>query len=366
MRTDPIESSAADVVENLNMKIAIVLIPVVLLVLSASRQPGLEVERKANLSEYNFFKGKLSELTPEEGVLMYDVNTTLFSNYAEKLRFIKFPVGEAAVYNDTAAFDLPVGTILIKNFYYYNDFRDLSKGRRILETRLLVHQPKGWEAWPYIWKEDQSEAVYDPAGETTNITYVDAKGKKKSTLYAIPNRNQCKGCHVSDSRMKPIGITARQLNKSISSGAGPALTNQLDHWVKHGSLTGLTSLEKVPKLKVWNDPASGTVDERARAYLDANCGHCHSPKGPANTSGLFLDIFETRSSHLGVNKTPVAAGRGAGDLRFDIVPGSPDQSILVYRMKTNDPAIAMPEIGREQIHAEGVALIEEWIRSSKF
>jgi hypothetical protein len=62
----------------------------------------------------------------------------------------------------------------------------------------------------------------------------------------------------------------------------------------------------------------------------------------------------------------VAAGRGSGSLRYDIVPGHPNQSILLYRMKTNDPAIAMPEIGREQIHEEGVALIEEWIRKNSF
>jgi hypothetical protein len=112
--------------------------------------------------------------------------------------------------------------------------------------------------------------------------------------------------------------------------------------------------------------STGDLNARARAYLDVNCGHCHSRQGPANTSGLFLDIQEKNSSHLGVNKTPVAAGRGAGDLKFDIVPGQPQNSILIYRMKTNDPAIAMPEIGREQVHKEGVALIEEWIRKNSF
>jgi hypothetical protein len=131
-------------------------------------------------------------------------------------------------------------------------------------------------------------------------------------------------------------------------------------------IDGLYEPSTAPKLAVWDDASTGDLNSRARAYLDANCGHCHSRQGPANTSGLYLDITEKDVSHLGVNKTPVAAGRGAGDLQFDIVPGQPQNSILVYRMKTNDPAIAMPEIGREQVHKEGLALIEEWIRKYSF
>lgn len=347
------------------MKRAILFALAVVLVFSSSMtRRAAVVEKKEKLSEYGFFKGEISALVPADDVIAYDVNTPLFSNYAEKVRFIRFPEGSPAVYNDSSAFDMPVGTILIKNFLYPADFRDPAKGRRILETRLLVRLEKGWDAWPYIWNQEQSEAIYDPAGESASVDYIDGKGKKESTLYAIPNKNQCKGCHVSDGKMMPIGITARQLNRDVLV-RGEKI-NQLTYWTRGKFLSGFHSPEKSPRLAVWDDPRSGTLNERARAYLDANCGHCHSSKGPANTSGLLLDVFETRSIHLGVNKTPVAAGRGAGSLKFDIVPGKPDESILVFRMKTTDPAIAMPEIGREQIHSEGVALIEEWIRSGKF
>jgi hypothetical protein len=134
-------------------------------------------------------------------------------------------------------------------------------------------------------------------------------------------------------------------------------------WVESGILTDLPiDRNLIPKLSDFNQPSSGTLDERARSYLDINCGHCHNRLGPASTSGLFLDIYEKEKSHLGILKSPVAAGRGSGNLQYDIVPGQPQNSILVFRMKALDPSIAMPEIGREQIHAEGVALIEEWIR----
>lgn len=318
--------------------------------------------REDKLSSYHFFTGELSQLTPGEGVIPYDVNTPLFSNYAEKSRFVKFPQGTSVAYNDTEAFDFPEGTILIKNFYYPNDFRKPEKGRKILETRLLVNEPDGWMAYPYIWNEDQTDAFYDPAGETRSISYVNRTGKKITAPYVIPNKNQCKGCHIKEGVMKPIGTSARQLNRDYNYQNGPR--NQLEYLNSLGILTNLPQSQ--PRLAVWNDPSTGNLNERARAYLDANCGHCHSHSGPANTSGLFLDIFETNPAKLGVNKAPVAAGRGAGNLQFDIVPGEPHNSILIYRMKTNDPAIAMPEIGREQVHQEAVDLLQEWIRKNAF
>ena len=322
------------------------------------------IQRLDKLSEYGFFKGNLKLLDPVESVIPYTLNTPLFSNYAEKLRFVRLPVGGKATFNDSVAFEFPEGTVLIKNFYFHTDFRNPAKGRRILETRLLVNLATGWEAWPYIWNDGQTEAYYDPAGETKAVTYTNHSGKKITTPYVVPNKNQCKGCHIRSQKMVPIGPSARQMNGDLDYKAGRK--NQLIFWKENGLIQGLGGLDNVPKLAVWDDPSTGNLDKRARAYLDVNCAHCHSRSGPANTSGLFLDVLEKGASHLGVNKSPVAAGRGSGNLKFDIVPGSPQQSILLFRMKTNDPAIAMPEIGREQVHIEGVSLIEEWIRNNSF
>lgn len=319
-------------------------------------------EVREKLSEYHFFSGRLADLHPEAGVYPYNVNTPLFSNYAEKSRFFRLPGGKAIGYRDSAVFEFPEGTVLIKNFYYPRDFRKPEKGRTLLETRLLVHESDGWQAYPYIWNEAQTEAYYDPAGETRQVRYVNESGKKVATPYVIPNKNQCKGCHLNNGAMVPIGPSARQLNRADDLTG----KNQLLHWREQNLLAGMPAAGGLPPGVVWNDPATGTLNARARAYLDANCAHCHSRYGPANTSGLFLDVYQDNLTHLGVNKSPVAAGRGAGDLRFDIVPGEPGKSILVFRMRTNDPAIAMPEIGREQVHAEGVALIEAWIKANTF
>ena len=99
-------------------------------------------------------------------------------------------------------------------------------------------------------------------------------------------------------------------------------------------------------------PRTGPVEERARAYLDVNCGHCHNPTGLARTSGLYLDIHEMDPARYGVCKPPVAAGQGSGGRRSTSCPASPTSSILVYRMESIEPGVAMPELGRQTVHDE--------------
>ncbi|MEM7371041.1 MAG: SO2930 family diheme c-type cytochrome [Bacteroidota bacterium] len=316
------------------------------------------------LSEYGFFAGNIADQIPEEGVVPYDLNTPLFSDYAEKLRFVKLPEGEAVPYNETEVLNFPVGTVLIKTFYYHTDERKPAKGRNLLETRLLIHEEDGWTAIPYHWDDKQTDAFLEVAGDTKDIKWTDASGKKRKLAYSMPNMNQCKGCHSYDGAMRPIGPSARQLNGDFEYREGTA--NQLDSWAKRDILTDLPEEQaEIPRIAVWNDPSTGSLDQRARAWLDINCAHCHNPHGPANTSGFFLDIHQTDLGALGVNKTPVAAGRGSGGFLYDIHPGKPEKSILIHRMESVDPGVMMPEVGRKLVHEEGLALIKDWIREMK-
>lgn len=330
-----------------------------LLALTPSRQPMLPEK----LSEYNLFRGNMADQQPAEGVLPYRLNTPLFSDYAEKLRFVKVPAGQTVAYNADSVLQFPVGTILAKTFYYPNDFRNPAKGRRLMETRLLIHEETGWKAYPYIWNDAQTDAILEVAGDQKLVSWMDAVGKKQQVTYTIPNMNQCKGCHVSGNRMTPIGPSARQLNgEQAYAGASE---NQLTHWQKAGLLTDVPELGKVPKAPVWNDPATGSVADRARTWLDINCAHCHSTNGPARTSGLDLSVRQTNPTLMGIHKTPVAAGRGSGGHQFDIVPGHPEQSILIYRLESTDPGVMMPELGRKLTQPESLELVKEWIKSLK-
>src|SRR5690606_2983852 len=105
------------------------------------------------------------------------------------------------------------------------------------------------------------------------------------------------------------------------------------------------------------------LEQRARTYLEINCAHCHQRGGSGDTSGLFLTADEPSPTRLGVCKPPVAAGRGTAGHRFSIVPGAPEQSILVSRIKSTEVGVLMPELGRSRVHEEGLALVSAWIAS---
>lgn len=319
---------------------------------------------KARLSEYGFFSGVLSDQVPAEGIIPYSLNTPLFSDYAEKSRFLVLPPGARARYNPKEVFDFPVGTTLIKTFYFPNDFRNPSKGKQLIETRLLIHETSGWKALTYVWDKDQKDAHLEVAGETVDVSYTYLDGKKYRHKFLVPNLNQCKGCHSFNEKLLPIGPSARQLNGPFIGWAQPASEqNQLLAWKDRGILDGLPDLPDVGKVPAWHDPGSGTLNERARAWLDINCAHCHRPEGPANTSGLNLSIHNVDSTLLGINKTPVAAGRGSGGRKYDITKGKPDESILLYRMESKDPGVMMPELGRTVSHREGIEVIKAWIKA---
>ncbi|MEM6805389.1 MAG: SO2930 family diheme c-type cytochrome, partial [Bacteroidota bacterium] len=316
---------------------------------------------KMRLSEYGFFQGKVAEHIPAKGVLPYQLNTPLFSDYAEKLRFVQLPDGATVPYNDQEVLDFPVGTTIIKTFYYPVDARKPAKGRQLLETRLLIHHEEGWEALAYHWDDEQTDAYLEVAGGKKKVAWINEAGKKQKLEYSMPNVNQCKGCHSYEGAMRPIGPSVRQLNGDFPYETGKM--NQLDKWEEVAWLAGLAAKEDRPQIAVWNDPNSGSLDARARAWLDINCAHCHNPKGPASTSGFFLDIHQEDPAVYGVLKTPVAAGRGSGEREYDIQPGDANESILFYRIDSDDPGIMMPELGRKLIHKEGVDLIRDWINA---
>lgn len=305
----------------------------------------------------------------------YELNTPLFSDYAHKLRTVWMPPGSRAGYRDDGPFEFPVGTIISKTFFYpsagdgtvaRHDAERTALTRRIgfsrnrvLETRLLVRYEAGWKALPYVWNAGQTDAVLALAGDVVNLAFDD---DGESFHYVVPDANQCAGCHVTNHTarvLEPIGPRAWQLNRVVS--VDETRHAQLAYWADAGLVDRVP--DELPAGIDASDGTSGSLADRARAYLASNCAHCHNAHGPADTSALDLSLTAIDGRDIGVCKPPVAVGRGSGDRPYDITPGRPDASILVYRMQHTDPAIAMPELGRGVVHAEGVALVAEWIAS---
>jgi uncharacterized repeat protein (TIGR03806 family) len=296
----------------------------------------------AHLSDYAFFTD-LKTRAPAPRLLPYNLETPLFSDYAEKERYLYLPAGTQAKYDAQRPLDLPVGAALIKTFGYR-----ANGAFKPLETRVLLHRAGGWTPIPYVWNADGSDADIKRAGTRIPVSFTDPSGEAHSISYAVPNQNQCKDCHGLAGQVTPIGVKIRYLNHA----------GQLERMLAAGMLDRLPG--DAPSVARWDD-TSAPVDARARAWLEINCAHCHNPQGAASNSGLFLDLARTDPEQRGLFKRPTAAGRGAGTRDFDIVPGDPDASILLYRMESTDPGIAMPELGRATIHKEGVALIRDWI-----
>ena len=314
----------------------------------------------SNLTAYGLFVGDGSTQQPTEGVIPYDLNTPLFSDYTSKHRFIKLPAGASAKYHESEPFDFPVGTVIAKTFAMRLDHTDPNSKERLLETRILEHRPEGWVGLPYVWNADQTEAVLRRVGAMVDVRWVHNDGVERTNNYIIPNMNQCKGCHKVGRPMLPIGPRARHLNREFAYDHGSE--NQLAYWSRVGALTGAPSADEAPRLAVWDDPATGTVAERARAWLEINCAHCHNEDGPASNAGLDLMAHQRAPVKYGVFKSPAAAGPGSGGLSYDIVPGKPDESILLYRIASTEPQVMMPELGKRLVHTESLELIRQWIR----
>ncbi|WP_323846906.1 SO2930 family diheme c-type cytochrome [Microbulbifer magnicolonia] len=352
----------------------------------APRQQVTVYERDAvpeRLSDWHIVEVIDGELTPNSGVTPYDLNTALFTDYAHKLRTVWMPAGTSAKYGDER-FDYPVGTVLSKTFYYpkdasgavlrTDDYRnDYVEGRagealdldnvRLMETRLLVKRADGWQALPYVWNAEQTEATLEIAGDASRLQLVSAAGDSSAFTYVVPDANQCAGCHAdnhTEKSIKPLGPRARHLNKDYAYASG--VQNQLLHWQQIGYLSDMPEFAAIPRNADYADTGL-PLEERARAYLDINCGHCHNPSGAADTSGLMLAHNEEDRRRLGLCKPPVAAGTGSGNRLFAIVPGEPDKSILNFRVESTDPGAMMPELGRSLVHEEGTALLREWIAS---
>lgn len=292
----------------------------------------------ALLSEFGFFANAPQQL-PAKGVVPYRLQTPLWSDGADKLRFLYLPKGTRARAEGDGLIDLPIGAALIKTFKLEG---------RLIETRVLLRRADGWLALPYQWNAEQTEARLVLAGARLPLTT--PAGDRIS--YAIPNKNQCKECHALSGAVVPLGPKARNLSHEW-----------LAAWVKAGKLDKLPLVER--RVPVWEERAKVPLDAAARGYLDANCAHCHNPAGSASNSGLDLRWEQRTPVSYGVLKRPTAAGRGSGGLDFDIKPGDPDHSILAYRMGSLEGGISMPEIGRSSHDREGEALVRAWIAEMK-
>lgn len=308
------------------------------------------------LSEYNFFEGDISDLNPVYGVLPYDLNSALFSDYANKKRFVWMPKDSTSKYvNDYTSLDFPVGTILIKNFYYDNVLPNMNT--KIIETRLMIKLEDDWTFANYEWNEAQSDATFTTQSKFVSFDW-ELNGITKSVNYKIPGFPECFTCHNKYGTPLPIGPKPQNINRDYLYSDGTK--NQLVKWVEQGYLDANFPSE-INSLVNWDDETQ-PLDLRVRSYFDINCAHCHSDESYCEYASMRFEFNKTQDiNNLGVCVESVFYINPS--ITHIVKPGSVENSALFFRINSDEDQYKMPLIGRTINHDEGINLIEEWINS---
>lgn len=280
---------------------------------------------------------------PCDCMIPYDVNVSFWSDGADKERWLAIPDNQSIRVEEGGHLDLPVGTVLMKQFRLQG---------KLIETRLLVrHLDGGWAGYSYEWSESQSDASLLPAGKVKNVNGQD---------WLYPSRAQCLQCHTAAAG-RSLGTEILQLNRLFTYPSTNRRANQLATMNHIGLLQPplAQSPENLPALPSLDDE-SQTVEARARAYLHANCANCHQPGGSGRGNMDFR--YQTDAAEMQIcDVLPELGNLGINGARL-LAPGSPAKSIILVRMQSLDFS-RMPPLGSYVLDIDGIALIREWILS---
>ena len=274
---------------------------------------------------------------PVAGLIPYDLNAALWSDGATKQRYLAIPDGTTITVAADGDFLFPNGTVLAKTF---------SLGGKRIETRLLMRHMDGtWAGYSYEWNDAETEATLLPGAKSRVVG---------SQTWSYPSRAQCMACHTSVAN-SALGPELAQLNRDLTYPTGRTRNQLL-------TLEGLGFFSAAlpstwPKLET--PFGTGPLEDRARAYLHANCSGCHrmgAGQGPADFRWQ-LPFAQTNTC----NAPPQSGNLGVANARL-ITPGNPAASIVSLRMHALN-ANRMPILGTSVVDAQGTGLVDQWITS---
>jgi uncharacterized repeat protein (TIGR03806 family) len=321
--------------------------------------PDASGELPSRLSETGCFVD-LKTLEPAPELIPYKVNSALWTDGAFKPRYMVIPNPERITIREDGSWVFPEGSILIKVFGFEFDVGDPSS-RRPVETRFMVLRDGDWEFATYRWNDEATEAErLDPATDLTVSYTIHDRGEPKVVEYLYPSRTMCINCHgprIDD----VLGPKTAQLNRSNNYDGFVA--NQLVAMAEIDLFEAVTHLEPKDLPRMVNpQKGEGSAEEQARAYLDANCAHCHRPEGWASTY-VDLDLrYETALMDTGLCEFMLHYPEYEGMPR--IAPGDPEGSGLLQRFQREDGA-RMPPFGSSTVDSFGVEVISDWVRQMR-
>ena len=329
------------------------------------------------LSETGLFKS-VADHIPADGVIPYDVNSPLWSDNAQKYRFIAIP-GDGQIDFDDVTYPqappeappgwrFPDGTVLVKTFAIETEVGNPESEVR-LETRLLHHKrmdgedngygAQVWRGYTYIWNDAQTDAVLAPLeglDRELTIKDADAAGGKRKQVWHFPSRSECTLCHTMAARYV-LGVSTMQMNRDYDYGHFQM--NQIEYLDRLGmfSASPEKTPDDLPKLADYQDDTED-VNLRARSYLQSNCSHCHRKWGGGNAEFTLLVNYNLEDGGL-VGVKPQQGLFNLLDSEL-VIPGQPEKSMIYHRM-TLDGLGRMPHIASNVKNSKAVDLIREWI-----
>lgn len=293
---------------------------------------------------------------PAPGVLPYGVNSPLWSDGELKDRWLALPGLDQATFTDTTAWDLPDGTVAIKDFAV-----ETRRGNPLtlqrLETRILLKLDGTWRGYSYQWNEEQTDATLLEGALTQSYTLTDAAGQPYTYTHTFPSRSDCQVCHTVAAG-SVLGPRTGQLNGAFEYPSG-VTDNQL-HTLNHIDFFNREVAGPYDTYARYPDPLNldESLEGRARSYLAANCAHCHMPGGTA-VSTMDLRYETPLSDTRACGVTPSQGDLGVpGALLID--PGSPATSMISIRMATVGEG-RMPPLATHVVDTAGLAVVDAWI-----
>jgi uncharacterized repeat protein (TIGR03806 family) len=278
---------------------------------------------------------------PYSGLLPYDINAPFWSDGAVKERFIGLPNGKVMSRNADGDWDIPSGSVLVKNFRLNGN---------LVETRHLMRHPDGvWAGYTYEWNAAQTEATRVRGGKTVFTNGQD---------WSFPSEGQCMVCHTGAAGFS-LGLETAQLNRDFIYRSSGRIANQLET-IEHILMFSAplpASVKNLPALPA-QEITLNRLDKRARAYLHTNCAQCHRPGGPTPSS-MDLRYATPLSATNACDMLPQQGDLGIAGARL-ISPGNALESLIIARASRRDSQ-GMPPLGSHQIDFAGVTLLSTWI-----
>lgn len=280
---------------------------------------------------------------PVAGVIPYDVRAPLWSDGAEKHRWLAVPDGKKIAVKDDGDFDFPVGSVLIKSFELEGE---------MLETRFMFRHDDGkWAGYTYRWNDEGTDATLMGAASESKFL--------PELEWVFPSRENCLACH-QEAAGRTLGPEVAQLNGPYVYPGGRR-ANQLrtlDHLgLFDKPMTNVGTMPAFAPLEDDKAPLAG----RVRAYLHSNCAHCHRPGG---VTEVVIDLrASTALKDMKIcDVSPSKGDFGTPGAKI-IKPGDAEASIMHLRMTRPVANVRMPSLGTSLIDTPAAEALKTWIQS---